>query len=343
MGAHGKRRSPTSAFCALALLVLVSGLALAACGDSGTTTSSSPSASPTTSQPQAVITDYPATPLPTPTSTGTLAFMKILKGGGGNGDIFVVNTDGTGLKRLTNGPSWEDHPSWSPDGRKIAYAQWHGDNPVEGAAIWVMNADGSGKVRLTTGTARGVWPTWSPDGRHIAFAKEPQERIFVMDPDGSGMRADGKGIKFNHATDYANGGGLAWAPDGRILFMRSGEVYAVNLDGSGLEPVTIGADLGTFAMSPDGTQIVLENSMGELYVAPVQGAGTPLKLAQSVSFLMQDPWAETSWSPDGRTLAIASSGLYGMNGSPIYLVGADGSGLSAVPGVELANDPAWRP
>ena len=344
MGTLGKRGSSTIVASVLALLVVLAVFALAACGGSGTAASSSPSAAPTTAVPQAVITGLPAAPLPTPTVAGTLAFMKILKpSGGGNGDIYVVNTDGTGLKRLTNGPSWEDHPTWSPDGRRIAYAQWQGDNAAEGADIWVMNADGSGKVRLTTGTVRGVWPTWSPDGRHIAFVKEPQERIFVMNPDGSGRRAVGKGIKFLYATDHDSGGGLAWAPDGRILSMRSGEVYAVNLDGSGLEPVTTGADLGVFAMSPDGTQIVLENSIFELYVAPVQGAGTPLKLAQSVTFLMYDKWAETSWSPDGRTLAIASSGLQGMNGSRLYVINADGSGLSQVPGIESANDPAWRP
>ena len=195
MGTHGTRKARIIVAGVLLLLVAVTVLTLAACGGSSTTASTTtasntPSATATTALPQAVITDYPATPLPAPSAAGTLAFMKILKpGAGGNGDIYVANTDGTGLKRLTNGPSWEDHPTWSPDGRRIAYSQWQGDDPAEGADIWVMNADGSGKVRLTTGAVHGVWPTWSPDGKHIAFGstRDGSADIFVMDADGSNL------------------------------------------------------------------------------------------------------------------------------------------------------------
>ena len=327
----------------MTLFVAVTVLALAACGSSGTAATSSPAASPSTALPQAAITDYPATPLPTPTVAGTIAFVKTVNVSAGaekQTDVYVVKTDGGGLKRLTDANGMEEHPAWSPDGRKIAYSHTLGDYG-QAAAIWVMNADGSRKVRLTPPVVHGVWPTWSPDGKRIAFSRvmpSGSQYVYVMNADGSGIKAVGKKLELANQT---------FAPDGRIIGLRSGEVYAVNPDGSGLTPLTTGAelgsDVGTFALSPDGTKIVLEDSIGQLRIAPVQGGGTPLMLATSVSYLIPDPWTVPSWSPDGRVLAISNSDIFGVRGSPIYIINADGTGLTAVPGVAKANDAVWRP
>jgi Tol biopolymer transport system component len=81
----------------------------------------------------------------------------------------VINVDGTGLQRLsysTQGPSWDSDPSWSPDGRQIAYTS-SGANAPQG--IYVMKADGSGKRRLTSGRGADTSPSWSPDGKQIVF------------------------------------------------------------------------------------------------------------------------------------------------------------------------------
>ena len=169
----------------------------------------------------------PATPLPAPTVAGTIAYAQTdvqFAGERPYTDISTVNTDGSGRKRLT----WEDHPSWSPDGRKIACAQWRIEDPAT-LTVWVMNADGSGKVRLTKGTVHGGWPTWSPDGKRIVFYREVSPSrpglIYVMNPDGSGMKAVGDGLEFvNNPGGAKYGGGLAWASDGRILTMRRRDV-----------------------------------------------------------------------------------------------------------------------
>ena len=79
----------------------------------------------------------------------------------GNSEIYVVNSDGGGLRRLTRNAGPDLAPAWSPDGRRIAFAGSRG--------IHVMNADGSGQrnlMRKPTPTSR---PTFSPDGRRIAF------------------------------------------------------------------------------------------------------------------------------------------------------------------------------
>jgi Tol biopolymer transport system component len=126
--------------------------------------------------------------------------------------------------------------------------------------------------------------------------------------------------------------------------VKSGEVCAVNVDGSGLRPLTKGALLGAFSLSPDGTRITLESS-GQLRIAPLQGDGPALMLTNLVNYLFPEPWTVPSWSPDGTHLAITGSSVSfaDAGGSSIYIVKADGSGLSAVPGVTGARDAAWRP
>lgn len=79
-------------------------------------------------------------------------------------DIYVMNTDGEQVRRLTKSP-FEDHaPAWSPDGRRIAFYSSRGNLP----GIFVMDADGANLKRLTVGNHDH--PTWSPDGTQIAFS-----------------------------------------------------------------------------------------------------------------------------------------------------------------------------
>ena len=53
-------------------------------------------------------------------------------------------------------------------------------------------------------------------------------------------------------------------------------------------------------------------------------------------------WA-SSWTPDGKAVVLTSNLLYSLHGTRLYVVSADGSGLSAVPGIENAIDASWRP
>jgi len=70
-----------------------------------------------------------------------------------NDEILVMNADGTRLTNLTNNPANDAMPTWSPDGKQIAF-----ESSCDGRfAIYVMNADGTGVTRLT----KGRWPAWS--------------------------------------------------------------------------------------------------------------------------------------------------------------------------------------
>jgi Tol biopolymer transport system component len=75
-----------------------------------------------------------------------------------NGEIYVMNADGSNQQCLTNHPAGDSIPSWSPDGSRIAFFSWRDGN----SEIYVMDADGSNQQRLTSNTARDGEPSWSP-------------------------------------------------------------------------------------------------------------------------------------------------------------------------------------
>ncbi|HEY1719034.1 MAG TPA: DPP IV N-terminal domain-containing protein [Verrucomicrobiae bacterium] len=101
---------------------------------------------------------------------------------GGYRDIYVMDTDGQNQINLTTN-SYGHHPSWSPDGKSIAYMV-HGN-------VFVMRADGSDKQNISKGTTRDSEPFWSPDGQWIAFtrtAPAPDSAamdIWIMKSDGT--------------------------------------------------------------------------------------------------------------------------------------------------------------
>ena len=101
-------------------------------------------------------------------------------------DIYVMNADGSGRRKLTHNARYNAEPAWSPDGQKIAFRSTRNGN----RDIYVMNADGSGKRNLTRNPARDGSPSWSPDGRRIAFVSNRDGRLeaHVMNADGSGQR-----------------------------------------------------------------------------------------------------------------------------------------------------------
>ena len=92
------------------------------------------------------------------------------------------------IRRLTNYRDDDSSPSWSPDGRHIAF---HSIDLLFGGDIYVMGSDGSNPRRLTSWIGDDVIPSWSPDGRHIAFTsyrRDGHYEIYVMGSNGSNPR-----------------------------------------------------------------------------------------------------------------------------------------------------------
>ncbi len=93
--------------------------------------------------------------------------------------LYVLNADGSGLKRLTSGGGIDTEPSWSPDGQSILFTSDRGGSPQ----IYQMPATGGNARRMTFDGSYNVSPSWSPDGKRFAFVQrsEGRFRIAVQD------------------------------------------------------------------------------------------------------------------------------------------------------------------
>lgn len=234
-------------------------------------------------------------------------------------NLYVVSADGETVRPLTRNAGFAitQDPTWSPDGKRIAYV----GNAEQNYDVFLVNADGTGSATRLTNT-RGIYRdlAWSPDGTKIAHATGPDffnTHIFVM-------RADGTA-----PAQVSTGGGSdsapAWSPDGARLAYQNDfqfgppEIFVVNADGSGQTRLT-----SNFASdrhptwSPAGTEIAFTSnrdtvgSGGQgfaLYATAADGSGA--RRLTDLSLNAQSPaWrpAPSSSPPPGTPVLLTEQG-----------------------------------
>ncbi|MEI6390039.1 MAG: hypothetical protein WCT12_02945 [Verrucomicrobiota bacterium] len=132
-------------------------------------------------------------------------------------DLYVCNSDGSGLKRLTKSPQDESSPCWSPDGKWICYAS----KDKERRALSKISPAGGEPQRIpTSGVLSPTEPDWSPDGKLIAFTSQGAGFTICVVPATGGT-----------ATPLVAGEDPSWAPNSRTLAYgrRQGGHYALSL------------------------------------------------------------------------------------------------------------------
>ena len=293
---------------------------------------------------------------PTPSATATPAPIPL---GGGSGQIayasdvtglpqiWLMNSDGTAPRQITEMEEGACQPAWSPDGARLAFIAPCGGNQetYPGAGIFITNWDGSETIPLPSAPGGDFDPAWSPDGSRIAFTSlrdYNRAQIYEIDLEDNSVRS----LSANTVRDSQP----AWSPEGlEIAFIttRRGPYQIWIMDQAGEDAALLsrsGSLKNTHPdWSPDGLTIMFTQTEllggvprlvhmrveeGNLYESRVVGEVIPMR--------------ESDYSPDGTWIAF-ESWPDGSN-HDIYIMTPNGLGRQRLTDQEgFEFDAAWRP
>ncbi|MCX7608682.1 MAG: serine/threonine-protein kinase [Anaerolineales bacterium] len=303
----------------------------------------------------------------TPTEGPTFTFTPTWRGGGygqlaivslrtGVPQIFLINSDGSGMKQITNMPDGACQPSWSPDGMRLVFISpcLQRQKEYSESHLYTINVDGSGLTQLPIPLG-GFEPAWSPDGNRIAFTSKMDGtfQIYVLnllDNSIAQLTAQSSDTKLPIWSRYP-----AWSPEGtQIIYSgyshltKAWQIWVMSDAGKGPSRL-IYSDVIYYdfqpVWGPDGRTILFNQTrgpqqLGWLMKFDYEQRATTLYGSR---FINGNFVANVDISPDGYWLAFDSLGPDGIN-FYVYLMtigGQQRGRLTSYPEQEF--DPAWRP
>jgi Tol biopolymer transport system component/DNA-binding winged helix-turn-helix (wHTH) protein len=214
------------------------------------------------------------------------------------------------LTAMTGHAMW---PTFSPDGRQVAFAWQPGGEGENNFDIYVKLVGLADVHRLTTDPANDSNPSWSPDGRQIAFVRQRPEggAIYLVSPLGGGER--------RLSDSRAQEGSIAWSPDGRYVAATGGEqsgggpswrgIYLISVDRGEARLVTPpGVTCHTPAFSPDGRRLayVACTTTCALDAVDLDGEFTPTAPPRTLKAHVSEWIWGIAWGHDGRSLVYGA-------------------------------------
>jgi len=295
-------------------------------------------------------------PESTPTGTSTPTFTSVPTAtpfGGGTGriafasnrtglpQIWIINSDRTGLQQVTSMEGGACQPDWSPDRKRLVFISPCKDNReiYQNSSLFLINSDGTNLISLPTQNGGDYDPAWSPDGSQIVFTSlrnlgRPQ--LFVLNLEDN---------QVNHFLEEFNRGFQpSWSPDGSmILFVttRNGpyQIWRATSDGSTQQRFSASGDMkDTYPVwSPNGRLIVF--SQIERVGSVSRLMGTNYSASEYTEFPIYKesgllPSREADFSPDGNWIVF--EGWPETPNHDLYIMTISGGELTL-----LTQDPAF--
>jgi eukaryotic-like serine/threonine-protein kinase len=231
----------------------------------------------------------------------------VMRSSSGQEDLYIVKPDGSGLRKITDDAAKDRGPSWSPDGKQIAF---YSDRSGR-YEIWTIDAEGSDLQQVTNTTERSVWfPAWSPDGKKIVGFNEGVSLVFDL----SGVLPTADFETLPLIEKDVSFAASSWSPDGKWLAgmaLRDGTpmpgIWIYSMDSQAYTKV---ADLGHGGYNlptwtPDGRHVILGLDGGLFAVDRTTFKVT--KIFQAVGYGVLRP----SIARDGRMIYFTTERVEG--------------------------------
>lgn len=230
--------------------------------------------------------------------------------------LLVMNADGSDAHTVIRWRLMSD-PAWSPDGTQLAFT-CSDSIPGYSTNICVVGANGGMMRRITHREVEATSPTWSPDGQRVAFACSPGGYLY---------------------SDISNPN-----PPEPFTPASAHGICVANADGSGWQQLSTAADAEP-RWSWRANEIVAVS--GYTLLTIIAPNGSTVRTLPTPAF---SAVTAVAWSPDGRALAFVGekTQLEGdviahLDFDSIYLINADGTGLTRVTNGLDAEGPTWSP
>jgi TolB protein len=249
----------------------------------------------------------------------------------GSKEVYVSDYDGANQRRVTVTRKLNLTPTWSPDGRTLAYTSYRRDFQD----LYLSNIYLGTLENPTGGTTQNWLPAWSPDGTRICFVsnRDGNPDLYIMTRDGRDVR--------RLTTHPGNDSTPTWSPNGtQIAFTsnRSGspQIYIMDTDGLNVRKITAESycDRPTWSPAP----------FNEIAYVSRTGPGYDIRIYDlATDERRQLTWGEGSnespaFAPNGRHLAFSSTRT---GRGQVFLIGRDGRDVRQVTRDGTNATPDW--
>jgi TolB protein len=250
--------------------------------------------------------------------------------------LVISDADGQNIRNAMNSSEPIISPSWSPDGKKVAYVSFEDRKPV----IYVHELATGRRIALSNQKGNNSAPAWSPDGRKLAISlsKDGNTQIYGINADGTGLQRLTRGNTIDTEPQYS--------ADGRYIYFTSDrggnpQIYRMSAEGEQAEGVKRVSYKQGFVtsprISPDGKFLAYIANIGGAYRLYILNLATGDAQALTDGASDESP----SFAANGRYVLYSTK----VNGKRVLAaVSVDGNSkqVLSIPGSDV-RQPSWGP